>query len=85
MGVLSDPLYPRAHTAYLLPWGFLFGDAIVLYAGVFLLPRTILLSSVYHIILLFPVPLAVPYLVAPEFLGPVAPLLSLVAYAARAS
>jgi len=53
--------------------------------GFFLLPRTILLSSVYHIILLFPVPLAVPYLVAPEFSGPVAPLLSLVAYAARAS
>ena len=40
MGVLSDLLYPWAHTAYLLLWVF-FWDAIVLYVGVFLLPRAI--------------------------------------------
>ena len=49
------------------------------YQGLFYCPLSTI--SFYYSL----VPLAVPYLVAPEFSGPVAPLLSLVAYAARAS
>ena len=76
----SDLLYTPP---YLLPWGFLSGCSI--FVGIFHQGLCHLLSSAYYITLPFSVPLAVPYLVAPEFSGLVAALFSLVAYAARAS